>query len=65
VPFILAAFAVRPFIGFVTRFRRHLRQVERVMGGLLVLTGVFFVFGWFERGAYFLLETFPGLATLG
>lgn len=65
VPFILAAFAVRPFIGFMTRFRRHLGLVEKSMGGLLVLTGVFFVFGWFERGAYILLETFPGLAELG
>ncbi len=65
VPFILAAFAVRPFIRFVTCFRRHLAHVEKAMGGLLVLTGVFFILGWFERGAFFLLETFPGLGALG
>ena len=65
VPFILAAFAVRPFIRFMSHFRHHLGRVEKAMGGLLVLTGAFFVLGWFERGAYFLLETFPGLAEFG
>jgi len=65
VPFILAGFAVRPFIALMTRFRRHLAHVEKAMGGLLVLTGAFFVLGWFERGAFFLLETFPALGELG
>jgi cytochrome c-type biogenesis protein len=65
VPFILAAFAVRPFIGFMSHFKRHLKYVEKTMGGLLVLTGLFFVLGWFERGAFFLLETFPSLGELG
>ena len=65
VPFMLAAFAVRPFIRFVTRFRRHLAHVEKARGGLLVRTGMFFILGWFERGAFVLLETFPGLGELG
>ena len=40
IPFIIAAFAVEPFAAFLARFRAHLAHVERVMGGLLVLTGI-------------------------
>jgi len=65
IPFILAALAIGPFIAFLARFRRHLGKVEKAMGGLLVLTGAFFILGWFEEGAYFLLETFPALGELG
>src|SRR6185295_14848609 len=47
VPFMIAAFAVEPFAAFLARFRRHLLKVERVMGGLLVLTGIAFLAGFF------------------
>ena len=47
IPFIIAAFAVEPFAAFVARFRSHLRHVERAMGGLLVLTGIAFLTGFF------------------
>ena len=40
LPFLVAAFAVEPFAAFLARFRAHLAHVERVMGGLLVLTGI-------------------------
>ena len=40
IPFILAAVAIGPFLGFLQRFRRHLGRVEMVMGLLLVATGV-------------------------
>ncbi|MEM7566996.1 MAG: cytochrome c biogenesis protein CcdA, partial [Pseudomonadota bacterium] len=40
VPFMLAALMVGPFLRFSARFRRHLGAVEKVMGGLLVLTGL-------------------------
>jgi cytochrome c-type biogenesis protein len=35
------------------------------MGGLLVVTGVMFLSGTFTTLSYWMLETFPGLATLG
>jgi cytochrome c-type biogenesis protein len=35
------------------------------MGGLLVLTGVMFLTGGMQSLSYWLIETFPGLATLG
>ncbi|MEZ5844627.1 MAG: cytochrome c biogenesis protein CcdA [Hyphomicrobiaceae bacterium] len=45
VPFILAAIAIRPFLGFMKRFKRHLGAVEHVMGALLVLTGIMMLAG--------------------
>ena len=65
VPFLIAALAMRPFVGFLKRFRAHLGAVEKAMGGLLVLTGVAFLAGWTTNASFWLLETFPGLARLG
>jgi cytochrome c-type biogenesis protein len=65
LPFIVAALAMRPFVGFLRRFRRHLGTVEKLVGGLLVLAGVAFLFGWLNDLSYWLLESFPGLGKLG
>lgn len=65
VPFILAAFAVEPFTAFMVRFRSHLAHVEKVMGGLLVLTGLAFLFGFFTQLNNWLLEAFPSLQNIG
>lgn len=65
IPFLLAAFAVRGFLTFAARFRRHMRKVEIVAGVLLAATGAMMLTGNFERIAIFILETFPVLATLG
>ncbi len=65
VPFMLAAFFAGPFMQFLTRFRRHLGVVEKVMGALLVLTGILFLTGGMEKMAYMLLEAFPALQLVG
>lgn len=65
VPFLLAAAGVGSFVAFQQRFRRHLLTVERIMGGLLVLTGIFFLTGSMQRFSYWLIEQFPWLATIG
>jgi cytochrome c-type biogenesis protein len=65
LPFIVAAFAVEPFAAFLSRFRAHLARVERVMGGLLVLTGIAFLAGFFTQLNIWLIETFPVLQTFG
>ena len=59
IPFLLAAFAAGPFMRWLARFRRHIRAVEIATGGLLVATGVLFLFNSFELLAFWLLETFP------
>ncbi len=65
VPFLAAALAVRPFMGFMSRAKRHMQTVERTMGGLLVLTGVMFLTGTMADVAYWILETFPALGKIG
>ena len=65
IPFLLAAAGVGTFLGFLGRFKRHLVTVERVMGGLLVLTGIMFLTGSMQTMAYWFLEQFPWLATIG
>jgi len=65
IPFLIAAIAVEPFAAFLARFRAHLATVEKVMGGLLVLTGAAFLFGWITTASYWLLEMFPALGRIG
>ncbi|MGB5083239.1 MAG: cytochrome c biogenesis protein CcdA [Methylocystis silviterrae] len=65
LPFILAALALGRFLAFVARFRRHFGKVEKIVGVLLVFTGVAFLTGGVQEMSYWLLELFPGLAKLG
>jgi cytochrome c-type biogenesis protein len=65
IPFVVAAFAVEPFAGFLARFKKYLRRVEQVMGGLLVLTGIAFLTGSVNDLSVWLLELFPGLGKIG
>jgi cytochrome c-type biogenesis protein len=65
IPFLIAAAGVGTFLGFLGKFKRHLGTVERVMGGLLVLTGIMFLTGSMQTMAYWFLEQFPWLATIG
>jgi len=65
IPFVAAAFAARPFGAFMARFRRYVGAVEKVLGALLVATGVLFITGSMADLSYWLLETFPGLSRIG
>ena len=65
VPFLLAALGIERFLEFAKKFRPYLGTVEKVMGGLLVLTGIMFLTGAMQTVAYWMLEAFPGLANLG
>ena len=65
IPFVLAALAIRPFMRVMQRFRRHLAVVEKVLGGFLVLTGILFLTNSMTLISSWMLELFPGLATIG
>ncbi|WP_082434625.1 cytochrome c biogenesis CcdA family protein [Devosia sp. A16] len=65
VPFLLAGIAIGPFLTFFSGFKKHLGMVEKVMGGLLVVTGLLFLTGQFTRISYWFLETFPVLQQFG
>jgi cytochrome c-type biogenesis protein len=62
IPFVLAAVAVRPFMRFMQRFRRHLGRVEKVMGLLLILTGIMFLTGSMNWLGQWLLDNVPVLS---
>jgi cytochrome c-type biogenesis protein len=65
IPFLAAALLVKPFMAFMGKARRHMLMVERILGGLLVITGVMFLTGSIADVAYWLLETFPALGKSG
>ena len=65
IPFLLAALGVNQFLGFLKRFRSHLGTVEKVMGGLLVATGILFLTGGIQTMSYWIQDNFPGLVSLG
>jgi cytochrome c-type biogenesis protein len=64
IPFMLAALAMRPFLGFMQRFRRHLGTLEKVMGAALVITGLLFLTGSINAFGTWLLETFPAIGQI-
>lgn len=64
VPFLLAAMAIRQFLGFMQRFRRHLGRVEKIMGALLVITGLLFLTGSINSLGNWLLTNVPFLMQL-
>ncbi len=65
LPFLAAALFAGPFMGFMARFKSHMGTVEKVMGGLLVFTGILFMTGQMSNMAYWLLEAFPALGRVG
>jgi cytochrome c-type biogenesis protein len=65
IPFVLAAIAIRPFLRTLDRFRKHLRLMEKVLGGFLVLTGILFLTNSMTLISTWMIEMFPGLAAIG
>jgi cytochrome c-type biogenesis protein len=64
IPFILAAVAIGPFLGFLKRFRQHLGRVEMAMGVLLILTGVLMLTGGLNWFGTLMIENVPALANI-
>lgn len=65
VPFWIAATFSGAFMRFLTKFRRHLGLVEKLMGVLLVITGLLFITGSMTVIGFWMLETFPALGAIG
>ena len=65
LPFLLAALFIERAIGLMARLKRHMRLIERLMGGLLIAVGLALVTGALSDFSFFLLDRFPWLATLG
>jgi cytochrome c-type biogenesis protein len=65
IPFLVAAFMIERFSSVLTRMKRHLATVERVMGVLMILVGIGFLTGMVSSFSIWLLETFPALQNFG
>ena len=65
IPFLVAAFAVKPFMKFLSRFKSQMRKIELTIGGLLIITGIAIFTGDLAEAANWLLETFPVFTNFG
>ena len=65
VPFLAASLVSGPFVRMMRRFGRHVQTVEKVLGVLLIATGVLFLTGAMSDMAFWLLEAFPSLGYIG
>ncbi|WP_102109226.1 cytochrome c biogenesis CcdA family protein [Oceaniglobus roseus] len=65
IPFLLVAAFFPRLSGVMAWMKRHMERIERIMGLLLWTIGLLMLTGGFASFSYWLLETFPALATLG
>ena len=65
IPFLLSALFLTRAMGLMNRIKRHMGLIEKIMGLMLIAVGLALVTGAFSAFSFWLLETFPALATLG
>ncbi|MDD7972104.1 cytochrome c biogenesis CcdA family protein [Roseinatronobacter alkalisoli] len=65
LPFLLAAMFVQRSMALMSRLKRHMAMIEKVMGLLLLIVGIALVTGAFSAFSWWLLETFPAMSRLG
>jgi cytochrome c-type biogenesis protein len=64
-PFVLAALAMERFLASARRFRGQFARLEKLVGALLVLTGIAFLSGGLQAASGWLINAFPALGQLG
>lgn len=62
IPFLLAALFSRWFMVFLSKIRVHLGYVEKIVGLLLILTGILFLTGKIGVVSGYIINIFPFLA---
>jgi cytochrome c-type biogenesis protein len=65
IPFMIAAASVNVFLSFFAKFKSKLGLIEKIMGALLVATGIMFLTGSMQKISYWILEIFPSLGSIG
>jgi cytochrome c-type biogenesis protein len=65
LPFLLVAAFLPRLAGPLRWFKARMERIERIMGLLLWTIGLLMLTGGFSSFSYWLLETFPGLSSLG
>jgi cytochrome c-type biogenesis protein len=61
LPFLLAAIFVERSMVVMTKLKKHMKLIERLMGGLLLIVGIALVTGFFTDFSYWMLETYEAL----
>jgi cytochrome c-type biogenesis protein len=61
LPFLLAAVFIEKSMHVMTKLKRHMKLIERLMGGLLIIVGLMLVTGAFTDISYWMLETYDVL----
>jgi cytochrome c-type biogenesis protein len=61
LPFVLAAFFIKPFLKFAAQFRPYLGYMEKLMGLVLIFFAVLMVTGSISKIANWMLVAFPTL----
>lgn len=65
LPFLMAAVFTGGFLARMRIMRRFGRWLELFAGAVMVLMGIAMITGYLSAFSYWLLETFPGLASIG
>ena len=65
VPFLVFAIFINRLDGLLKVLKKYLEVIERIMGLLLWTVGLLLLTGGFSSISFWLLETFPSLASLG
>ena len=60
IPFLLAAIFASSFISFIRKFGSNMGTVEKVMGALLVITGILIMTGYMQEIGFFMQRNLPG-----
>jgi cytochrome c-type biogenesis protein len=63
-PFVLAAMFIGPFMRWMSRFRRHLGSVEKIMGALLIVFALLIGTNSMNVIAQWMLEVGPDIGVL-
>jgi cytochrome c-type biogenesis protein len=61
LPFLIAAIFIERSMIFMSKLKKHMRLIERLMGGLLLVVGLALVTGAFTDFSYWMLETYEVL----
>ena len=65
LPFLLAALFTGTLLAWLKALGRAGRNLQRAAGGLLIAMGLLMVSGQLETLAFWLIDTFPALSTIG
>ncbi|MEL7104775.1 MAG: cytochrome c biogenesis protein CcdA [Pseudomonadota bacterium] len=65
IPFLLVAAFFPSMTGVMSWMKRHMKTIERLMGGLLITVGILMLTGKFTDFAWWLNEKFPVLQQFG